>query len=361
MEARGDTKARQASTATRSRNPCQLLDRLAALYGLPVSHVLATRGSDEAIDLLSRIYLDAGADAILQCTPTFGMYRCLRAGPGRGGHRCAPEPRAGLEPRARAPAGRVAPARQARVSVLPEQSDRQSARPRRRGSGGAARSTARPSWCSTRPTSNGRRRRACARSARAPRHARHPAHPLQGARARRRAHRRPARAPGHDRARATHHPSLLALRSRPSRRRCGRSNRGEVAASQARIETLLAEREYLRAPPVALPLGREGLAERCEFPAGRVPRRRPVHERAQGRRRHRARSARQSRPARVAAHLGRHACAERRAPRQPGGDSERPARFVPGPGRHPGRGAGGRAGRQPREDPSHARRRARAP
>lgn len=55
--------------------PALLLDRLAALYGVPASHVLATRGSDEAIDLLSRIYLSAGTDAILQCTPTFGMYR----------------------------------------------------------------------------------------------------------------------------------------------------------------------------------------------------------------------------------------------------------------------------------------------
>src|SRR5260370_11691401 len=40
-----------------------------------VSSVLATHGSDEAIDLLSRIYLRAGTDAILQCTPTFGMYQ----------------------------------------------------------------------------------------------------------------------------------------------------------------------------------------------------------------------------------------------------------------------------------------------
>ena len=37
--------------------------------------MLATRGADEAIDVLSRIYLRAGTDAILQCTPTFGMYQ----------------------------------------------------------------------------------------------------------------------------------------------------------------------------------------------------------------------------------------------------------------------------------------------
>jgi histidinol-phosphate aminotransferase len=37
--------------------------------------LLVGRGSDEAIDLLSRIYLRAGTDAILQSPPTFGMYR----------------------------------------------------------------------------------------------------------------------------------------------------------------------------------------------------------------------------------------------------------------------------------------------
>jgi histidinol-phosphate aminotransferase len=55
--------------------PRALIERLAALYGVPDASVLATRGSDEAIDLLSRIYLRAGTDAILQCTPTFGMYQ----------------------------------------------------------------------------------------------------------------------------------------------------------------------------------------------------------------------------------------------------------------------------------------------
>jgi histidinol-phosphate aminotransferase len=48
---------------------------LSELYGVPAASLLATHGSDEAIDLLSRIYLRAGTDAILQCTPTFGMYQ----------------------------------------------------------------------------------------------------------------------------------------------------------------------------------------------------------------------------------------------------------------------------------------------
>jgi histidinol-phosphate aminotransferase len=55
--------------------PRALIDAMAALYGVPADSVLATRGSDEAIDLLSRIYLRAGTDAILQCTPSFGMYQ----------------------------------------------------------------------------------------------------------------------------------------------------------------------------------------------------------------------------------------------------------------------------------------------
>jgi histidinol-phosphate aminotransferase len=55
--------------------PKALVERLAALYGVPARCLLVGRGSDEAIDVLSRIYLRAGADAILQCPPTFGMYR----------------------------------------------------------------------------------------------------------------------------------------------------------------------------------------------------------------------------------------------------------------------------------------------
>ena len=55
--------------------PQALIARLAALYGVPAAQLLATRGADEAIDVLSRIYLRAGADAILQLSPTFGMYQ----------------------------------------------------------------------------------------------------------------------------------------------------------------------------------------------------------------------------------------------------------------------------------------------
>jgi histidinol-phosphate aminotransferase len=52
-----------------------LVRRLAEVYEVSAESLLVTHGSDEAIDLLSRIYLRAGVDAILQCTPTFGMYQ----------------------------------------------------------------------------------------------------------------------------------------------------------------------------------------------------------------------------------------------------------------------------------------------
>jgi histidinol-phosphate aminotransferase len=55
--------------------PQALIECLASLYGVSATQVLATRGADEAIDVLSRIYLRAGTDAILQCGPTFGMYQ----------------------------------------------------------------------------------------------------------------------------------------------------------------------------------------------------------------------------------------------------------------------------------------------
>lgn len=54
--------------------PIELVERLAALYGVEPSSVLLGRGSDEAIDLLCRAFCRAGEDAVLVCPPTFGMY-----------------------------------------------------------------------------------------------------------------------------------------------------------------------------------------------------------------------------------------------------------------------------------------------
>ena len=55
--------------------PGALVEALAAHYGAEPGGILVTRGSDEAIDLLVRAFCRAGADRILVCTPTFGMYR----------------------------------------------------------------------------------------------------------------------------------------------------------------------------------------------------------------------------------------------------------------------------------------------
>jgi histidinol-phosphate aminotransferase len=54
--------------------PAALVGALAALYGVAPGAVLATRGSDDAIDLLVRAFCRAGQDAVVVCPPTFGMY-----------------------------------------------------------------------------------------------------------------------------------------------------------------------------------------------------------------------------------------------------------------------------------------------
>jgi histidinol-phosphate aminotransferase len=54
--------------------PHELVTQLAGLYEQPPANVLVTRGSDEAIDLLTRAFCRAGTDQVLVCPPTFGMY-----------------------------------------------------------------------------------------------------------------------------------------------------------------------------------------------------------------------------------------------------------------------------------------------
>lgn len=55
--------------------PPELIERLAELYGVDRSQLLAGRGSDEAIDLLVRAFCRAGQDSVIICPPTFGMYK----------------------------------------------------------------------------------------------------------------------------------------------------------------------------------------------------------------------------------------------------------------------------------------------
>jgi histidinol-phosphate aminotransferase len=51
-----------------------LLARLAELYRVEPQSLLMCRGSDEAIDLLTRTFCRAQRDAVMVCPPTFGMY-----------------------------------------------------------------------------------------------------------------------------------------------------------------------------------------------------------------------------------------------------------------------------------------------
>lgn len=55
--------------------PEALKKRLAELYKVKTANLLITRGSDEGIDLLVRVFCRAGEDAIVECSPCFGMYR----------------------------------------------------------------------------------------------------------------------------------------------------------------------------------------------------------------------------------------------------------------------------------------------
>ena len=54
--------------------PPELLAAAAAAWGVDPSQVLVGRGSDEAIDLLTRAFCAAGRDTVVVCPPTFGMY-----------------------------------------------------------------------------------------------------------------------------------------------------------------------------------------------------------------------------------------------------------------------------------------------
>jgi histidinol-phosphate aminotransferase len=54
--------------------PRELVERLASLYDASPANVLAGRGSDEMIDLLTRVFCRAGRDGVVICPPTFGMY-----------------------------------------------------------------------------------------------------------------------------------------------------------------------------------------------------------------------------------------------------------------------------------------------
>ncbi len=55
--------------------PGQLISILSNLYKVSPEQILVTRGSDEGIDLLLRLFCRAGQDKIVICPPTYGMYK----------------------------------------------------------------------------------------------------------------------------------------------------------------------------------------------------------------------------------------------------------------------------------------------
>lgn len=66
---------------TRYPDPLQskIKDRLAAIKNITPSRIFVGNGSDEAIDLLIRIFCRPGEDNILLCPPTYGMYEVSAA------------------------------------------------------------------------------------------------------------------------------------------------------------------------------------------------------------------------------------------------------------------------------------------
>lgn len=55
--------------------PARLRSALAGRYGCDPRHLMVTRGTSEAIDLLIRVFCAAGEDSMVTTTPSFSMYR----------------------------------------------------------------------------------------------------------------------------------------------------------------------------------------------------------------------------------------------------------------------------------------------
>ncbi len=55
--------------------PIELLEAYAKTYGVEPSQILATRGADESIKLLTRVFCEPHKDSILIHPPTFGIYK----------------------------------------------------------------------------------------------------------------------------------------------------------------------------------------------------------------------------------------------------------------------------------------------
>src|SRR5689334_12832211 len=52
-----------------------LKEKIGKMKNVPVENIFLGNGSDEAIDLLIRIFCEPGLDHIITCPPTYGMYK----------------------------------------------------------------------------------------------------------------------------------------------------------------------------------------------------------------------------------------------------------------------------------------------
>ncbi len=72
-----------AATQNLNRYPdplqSEVKDVLSELKGIPVDQIFVGNGSDEAIDLLYRIFCEPGVDQAITCPPTYGMYEVSAA------------------------------------------------------------------------------------------------------------------------------------------------------------------------------------------------------------------------------------------------------------------------------------------
>jgi histidinol-phosphate aminotransferase/imidazoleglycerol-phosphate dehydratase/histidinol-phosphatase len=71
----GQMAAKGAFNRYPEPQPAALVARLAAIWEMAPDHILLGRGSDEGIDILLRLFCQAGKDQILICPPTYGMYK----------------------------------------------------------------------------------------------------------------------------------------------------------------------------------------------------------------------------------------------------------------------------------------------
>lgn len=54
--------------------PCKLRQKMSALYGVKPENITVTCGSDQAIDVITRVFCEYKKDPVLVCPPTFSMY-----------------------------------------------------------------------------------------------------------------------------------------------------------------------------------------------------------------------------------------------------------------------------------------------